>query len=201
MSWVTKPPLHIRGDNFRWSLVSTYSLAVSNTVICLPFRPGLYKYHVAGHHGDGILYCDNNTLGSSVRNLPHVKIGRLEFWDGSLILGKFVHLCYRPIQSCMEWAWAKYFSSHLWILQSIVIFSSLKNYRHLCLIPLKIILIFITFDRIKIGLLIIVFPFYMQWSILQQRLLICQSTQKAEKWVHECIKMHVSDRPLAREQH
>jgi len=141
MSWVTKPPLHIRGDYFRWSLISTYSSAVSNTVICLPFRPGVYKYHVAGHHGDEILYGDNNILRSSVRNLSRVKIWRLEFWDGSLILGKCVHLCYRPIQSWMEGAWAKYFSSHLWIFQSILIFpqliklsssllSSTKNYIH-----------------------------------------------------------------------
>jgi len=69
----------MRGDYFRWNLVSTYSSAVSDTVICLLFRPGVYKYHAAGHHGDEILYGDDNILGSSVRNLPHVKTWRLEF--------------------------------------------------------------------------------------------------------------------------
>lgn len=79
MSWVTKPAVRMRGDYFRWNLVSTCSSAVLNSVMCLFFRPRVYKYHAEGPHGDEIWYGGANILGLSVRNLTHVKVWRLEF--------------------------------------------------------------------------------------------------------------------------
>jgi hypothetical protein len=74
MCCVTKPAVHMRGVYFRWNHVSTCSSAVSNTVICLFFRPGVYKYHEEGHHGDEIWYGGANIFGALGKKLTSCKV-------------------------------------------------------------------------------------------------------------------------------